>query len=119
MNRLAKRAKQLEPVLNRLKHEHLPVLRRLAADRLPALTPRRAPLSVPSAALGAAALGALAFGALAIGALAVGRVMVGKARFRRLYVDQLTVRSLYVGNGSAPAQPAPEGTPSRDSVIGA
>ena len=80
------------------------------------MTRRRAPLSVSSAALGAAALGALAFGALAIGALAVGRVMVGKARFRRLHVDELTVRTLYVGNGGARRAGA-AGT-GRDAVAG-
>ena len=75
------------------------------------MTERRAGTSVKSASAGAAAvgagavgtlalgsfaLGAIAVGAIAIGALAIGRLSVGKARFKRIEIDELTVRKLRV-----------------------
>jgi hypothetical protein len=46
--------------------------------------------------LGALAVGAFAVGALAIGSLAVGRLAVGKAVFKKVEIDDLTVRRLHV-----------------------
>ncbi len=54
------------------------------------------PKAAVAVAIGAAAVGALAVGALAVGALAIGRLVVGKARFRKLYVDELTIGSIRV-----------------------
>ncbi len=137
MSRLASTARELRPVLNRLRSEHLPALRTLVADHPPVTTRRRARLSPATAlgatALGAAALGALAIGALAIGALVVGRLTIRKARVRSLEVDELKVRSLRIDHMSSVARGAPDqstiaapeqstvagSTPSRESVVGA
>lgn len=112
---LARKARDLEPLLTRLK-EDVPALRRAASERLPSL-PSLAPRARPplAGALGAVALGALAFGALAIGALAVGRLAIGKARLRRLHVDRLTVDSLEVRSRSAVAANPPTPFDYRDA----
>jgi hypothetical protein len=54
------------------------------------------PVATPALAVGALAAGALAVGALAIGALAIGRLEIRQARFRKLEVDDLTVRKLRI-----------------------
>lgn len=54
------------------------------------------PVSTPALAAGALAIGALAVGALAIGALAIGRLEIRQARFRKLEIDDLTVRKLRI-----------------------
>ena len=125
MKKLTERtARELRPVLTRLKHEHLPALRALAAD-LPAIARRPRPHSA-SAALGAAALGtlaigALAIGALAIGALAVGRLSIRKARIRSLTVDELTVGTLRIRGTSTAGAALPidlKADKSPESVVG-
>ena len=123
-------ARELGPVLNRLKHEHLPALRALAAD-LPALARRRSRSVSGSAASGAAAtgalaigtlaVGALAIGALAIGALAVGRLSIRKARVRSLTVDELTVGTLRIRGTSTAGAALPidlKADKSPESVVG-
>ena len=126
MNTMTQRtARELGPVLNRLKHEHLPALRALAAD-LPALAGRRSrPLSGSAAlgagALGTLAIGALALGALAIGALAVGRLSIRKARVRSLTVDELTVGTLRIRGTSTAGGVLPidsKANKSPESVVG-
>jgi hypothetical protein len=46
--------------------------------------------------IGALAMGALAVGAVAIGALAIGRLSVRQARFGKVVIDELVVRTLRV-----------------------
>jgi hypothetical protein len=75
------------------------------ARRLPALR-------IPAAAVGTLALGALAIGAVAVASMVIGALAVKRARFGKVEIDELTVRSLRViGDEEAqePAAPTPPG----------
>jgi hypothetical protein len=54
-------------------------------------------MAVGASAIGAIAVGAVAFGAIAIGALVIRRLAGNHSHFKRLDIDELTVRRLRVG----------------------
>jgi hypothetical protein len=64
--------------------------------REPAVRSKPAALRIAALATGAVAAGALAIGVLAIARLAIGRLAVREARFRKVAIDELTVRRLHV-----------------------